>query len=57
MINFISLNYPCLEQIFMALKVFEPLKFYSSLLHNDYGQLSDRREYCAKTGKSEDVVT
>ena len=28
MIKIISLNYPCLEHIFMVPKVFEPLKFY-----------------------------
>ena len=30
-LTFISLNYPCLEHIFMVPKVFEPLKFYCSL--------------------------
>ena len=27
-LTLISSNYPCLEQIFMDLKVFEPLMFY-----------------------------
>ena len=31
MITLISSNYSCLEDIFMVLKVFEPLKFYSLL--------------------------
>ena len=29
LLTLISLNYPCLEHIFVVPKVFEPLKFYS----------------------------
>ena len=36
----IGSNFPCLEQIFMVRKVFEPLKFYCSLNNSDFGKRS-----------------